>query len=169
MTEENVNPEVETEEVEVKTHKAWKEEIKVKGEGLVSKIKEIVREGNVRHVTIQNEDGKTVLEFPLTLGVVGALLVDWCLQLDWRERARAVAAVALAVAVEAGRLFVGNGRAGIDQNLGHDPVARGQQGMLHLHGLQDDHRVTFLDAVADFLFIFDDHAGHGRQQQGSGG
>ena len=50
------------------------EEIKVKGEGLVAKIKELVREGNVRHVTIKNEDGKVVVEFPLTFGVVGALL-----------------------------------------------------------------------------------------------
>jgi hypothetical protein len=50
------------------------EEIEVKGEGLVAKIKELVREGNVRHVTIKNEDGKVVVEFPLTFGVVGALL-----------------------------------------------------------------------------------------------
>jgi hypothetical protein len=55
--------------------KTWTEEIKVQGEGLVAKIKELVHEGNVRHVTIKNEDDKVVLEFPLTLGVVGALLL----------------------------------------------------------------------------------------------
>jgi len=55
--------------------KTWTEEIKVQGEGLVAKIKELVREGNVRHVTIQNEKGEVVVEFPLTWGVVGALLV----------------------------------------------------------------------------------------------
>ena len=53
----------------------WTEEVKVKGEGLVAKIKELVREGNIRHVTIKNEEDKVVLEFPLTLGVVGALLL----------------------------------------------------------------------------------------------
>ncbi len=51
------------------------EEVKVAGEGLVAKIKELVHEGNVRHITIKNEEGDVVVEFPLTLGVVGALLV----------------------------------------------------------------------------------------------
>jgi len=51
------------------------EEFKVKGETLVSKIKELVHEGNVRHVTIKDEKGEVVIEFPLTIGVVGALLL----------------------------------------------------------------------------------------------
>ena len=55
--------------------KTWTEEIKVQGEGLVAKIKELVHEGNVRHVTIKNEKGEVVIEFPLTCGVVGALLL----------------------------------------------------------------------------------------------
>jgi hypothetical protein len=50
------------------------EEIEVKGEGLLAKIKELVREGNVRRVTIKNDEGEVVVEFPLTIGVVGALL-----------------------------------------------------------------------------------------------
>ena len=55
--------------------KTWTEEVKVAGEGLVAKIKELVREGNVRHITIKNEKGEVVVEFPLTVGVVGALLL----------------------------------------------------------------------------------------------
>ena len=55
--------------------KTWTEEIRVAGEGLVAKVKELVHEGNVRRITIKNEEGKVVVEFPLTLGVVGALLV----------------------------------------------------------------------------------------------
>jgi len=55
--------------------KTWTEEVKVAGEGLVAKIKELVHEGNVRRITIKNEKGDVVVEFPLTLGVVGALLV----------------------------------------------------------------------------------------------
>jgi hypothetical protein len=55
--------------------KTWTEEVKVAGESLVAKIKELVHEGNVRRITIKNEKGEVVVEFPLTLGVVGALLV----------------------------------------------------------------------------------------------
>jgi hypothetical protein len=54
--------------------KTWTEEIKVQGEGLVAKVRELVREGNVRQITIKNEKGEVVVSFPLTLGVVGALL-----------------------------------------------------------------------------------------------
>ena len=47
------------------------EEVKVKGGHLVDKVKEIVEEGNARRVSIR-KDGRTLLEFPLTLGVGGA-------------------------------------------------------------------------------------------------
>jgi hypothetical protein len=50
------------------------EEFKVKGDELLGRIKELIREGNVRRVTITNSDGKTMLEIPLTIGVVGALI-----------------------------------------------------------------------------------------------
>jgi hypothetical protein len=50
------------------------EEFQVSGDALVAKIKELVHEGNVRHITIKNEDGRTLIDLPLTLGVVGTLL-----------------------------------------------------------------------------------------------
>lgn len=50
------------------------EEFKVKGDELLGRIKELVREGNVRRVTIKNSEGKSLLEIPLTIGVVGALI-----------------------------------------------------------------------------------------------
>lgn len=50
------------------------EEFKVKGDELLGRIRELIREGNVRRVTIKNTDGKTMLEIPLTIGVVGALI-----------------------------------------------------------------------------------------------
>jgi len=50
------------------------EELQVSGEGLVTKCKELVHEGNIRRITIKNEEGKTLVEIPLTLGVVGAVL-----------------------------------------------------------------------------------------------
>ena len=51
-----------------------KEEFKVSGEGIVEKIKEIIKEGNARKIIIKNEDGQSVAEFPLTVGAVGALI-----------------------------------------------------------------------------------------------
>ncbi|HHE37400.1 MAG TPA: DUF4342 domain-containing protein [Candidatus Cloacimonetes bacterium] len=54
--------------------KTKKSEFKVKGEELLKKVKEIIHEGNVRKIIIKNEDGKTYLEIPVTIGVVGVLL-----------------------------------------------------------------------------------------------
>ncbi len=51
------------------------EEYQVSGEILVAKVKELVHEGNIRRITIKNEEGKTLIEIPLTLGVVGAVLL----------------------------------------------------------------------------------------------
>jgi hypothetical protein len=51
------------------------EEFKVKGEELLAKVKELVREGNIRRIIIDNEEGRTLLEIPMTIGVVGALLL----------------------------------------------------------------------------------------------
>ncbi len=45
------------------------------GETLVSTVKKLVHEGNIRRVSIENKDGRTLLEIPLTFGVVGALLL----------------------------------------------------------------------------------------------
>lgn len=51
------------------------DEFQVKGEELIAKVKELIREGNVRRIVIDNEEGKTLIEIPLTLGVVGALFL----------------------------------------------------------------------------------------------
>ena len=49
-------------------------EFQVKGEEIVAKIKELLHEGNIRRVIIKNEDGRTLIDIPLTIGVVGALV-----------------------------------------------------------------------------------------------
>jgi hypothetical protein len=49
------------------------EELRVDGDELLAKIKEIVREGNVRRITFKNEQGDTLIEIPMTLGVVLAI------------------------------------------------------------------------------------------------
>jgi hypothetical protein len=51
------------------------EEFRVEGDKLIAKIKEIIHEGNVRRLIIKNEQGQTLMEFPLTIGVVGAVLL----------------------------------------------------------------------------------------------
>jgi hypothetical protein len=55
--------------------KVHSEEFQLKGEAVISKIKELVHEGNVRRIIIKNEEGKTYVEIPLTIGVIGAILV----------------------------------------------------------------------------------------------
>ncbi len=55
--------------------KVHTEEHRVTGEALVAKIKELIHEGNIRRIVIKNEHGTTLVEIPLTLGVVGALLL----------------------------------------------------------------------------------------------
>jgi hypothetical protein len=49
-------------------------EHRVSGENLVKKIKEIIHEGNVRRLTIKNDEGRTLIVVPLSVGVVGAVL-----------------------------------------------------------------------------------------------
>ena len=51
------------------------EEYKVTGDELVHKVKQIVHEGNIRKISIKTEGGNTLLEFPLTIGVVGVVLL----------------------------------------------------------------------------------------------
>jgi len=50
------------------------EEFRVKGEELLSKFKQLVHEGNTRRIIIKDKDGKILIEFPLTIGVVGLVL-----------------------------------------------------------------------------------------------
>ena len=50
------------------------EEFKLNGEEIISKIKELIHQGNIRRIIIKNEEGKTLIEIPLILGLVGAAL-----------------------------------------------------------------------------------------------
>jgi hypothetical protein len=47
----------------------------VNGENLIKKVKELIEEGNIRKITITEKSGKELMSFPLTVGVVGAVLV----------------------------------------------------------------------------------------------
>lgn len=54
--------------------KTFKETFTVNGEQLLKKIKELIEEGNVRKINIHDKSGKEIMSFPLTIGVVGAVL-----------------------------------------------------------------------------------------------
>jgi hypothetical protein len=51
------------------------EDFKVKGEDLIGKAKELIHEGNIRRLMIINDEGKVLIEIPLTIGVIGAVLL----------------------------------------------------------------------------------------------
>ena len=55
------------------TDKTWWESVKLEGEALVDKLKELIHEGNIRRIRIVHQ-GRTVAEFPMTAGVVAAVL-----------------------------------------------------------------------------------------------
>ena len=50
-----------------------KESIQIQGEKVLNKVKELVKEGNVRKISIHEKDGRELMSFPLSLGVVGAV------------------------------------------------------------------------------------------------
>lgn len=71
MAEEDVKQENQEQE----EGKEKKTEFKISGEELLGKIKELIHEGNVRKIIIENEDGKPYLEIPVTVGVISVIAV----------------------------------------------------------------------------------------------
>jgi len=64
------------------SEKVRTEEFAVSGDMLVAKIKELVHEGNIRRIVIKNEQGRTLIDVPLTVGVVGVLVAPQLAALD---------------------------------------------------------------------------------------
>jgi hypothetical protein len=52
------------------------EEFELSGDQVVAKVKELLHEGNVRRISLQTEEGKTLIEVPLTVGVAGATVLS---------------------------------------------------------------------------------------------
>lgn len=59
--------------VSMDEEKTNQEEFKVSGDGLVQKIKEIIKAGNARRIILKNEQGHVLMEIPLTFAVVGTV------------------------------------------------------------------------------------------------
>lgn len=53
------------------------EEYTVSGNNIVDRVRELLHEGNVMRVIVKDEGGKTLLEIPATVGVVGVVLAPW--------------------------------------------------------------------------------------------
>ena len=51
-----------------------KETFILQGENLLKKVKELIAEGNIRRITVSDKDGKELMTFPVTFGVVAAML-----------------------------------------------------------------------------------------------
>jgi hypothetical protein len=62
-------------QVLIKNKVMTKESFSIHGENLLKKVKELIEEGNVRKITIHDKSGKELASFPLTVGVVGALIL----------------------------------------------------------------------------------------------
>lgn len=53
------------------------ESFSVSGDKLMDEIKRLVKEGNARKITVKNDAGKTLLEIPLSMGLVGVVLLPF--------------------------------------------------------------------------------------------
>ena len=50
------------------------EEFKISGDVLGAKIKELIHQGNIRRIILKNEEGQTLIEIPMTVGVIGSVI-----------------------------------------------------------------------------------------------
>ena len=62
------------ENIKMNEENTKKEEFKVSGEEVLKKVKELIKQGNIRRIIIKNEKGDTLMEIPLTFAVVGAVI-----------------------------------------------------------------------------------------------
>lgn len=68
------NPTEDTTSNQSSTQPNSTESFKVSGEDLLKRVKAIIKEGNVRRIIISNKEGKTILEIPVTIGIIGAAI-----------------------------------------------------------------------------------------------
>lgn len=62
-----------TQEDTARERRTWQEELTATGEDLLDRVKSLVQEGNIRKLIIKQDD-RTLVELPLSVGVVGMLL-----------------------------------------------------------------------------------------------
>lgn len=47
------------------------EEFKISGDALVARVRDLIHQGNIRRIILKHENGQTLIEIPLTVGVIG--------------------------------------------------------------------------------------------------
>ena len=57
--------------------KVIREEFSVSADNLIEKVKELLHEGNVTRIIVKDDKGKSLLEIPATVGVIGVMLAPW--------------------------------------------------------------------------------------------
>ena len=57
--------------------KVVREEFTVSSDDLIEKVKQLLHEGNITRIIVKDDKGKTMLEIPATVGVIGAVLAPW--------------------------------------------------------------------------------------------
>ena len=75
-----------------------REEMRVRGQALAERVKELIHEGSVRRIIVKNVDGHTILEIPVTAGVIAAVLAPIAVALG------AIAALAAEWSIEVERI-----------------------------------------------------------------
>jgi len=50
------------------------EEFTISGDDLMAKVKEVIKQGNAKKITVRDKDGNEVISFPVTVGVAGLVL-----------------------------------------------------------------------------------------------
>lgn len=74
ITNTDVESEAKTDAKTDASEKVTSEEFKITGDVLVSKVKELIHEGNVRRIIIKNDEDRTLIEMPLNVGVIGGVI-----------------------------------------------------------------------------------------------
>ncbi len=82
------------------TPKYRSEEFRVSGDRVVSKVKELINEGNIRRIILKNEEGHTLIEVPLTAGVAVGVATAWLFPVWAAIGAIAALAAHLTIVVE---------------------------------------------------------------------
>ncbi len=72
MTEEQVQDK-QTENEQDQAERVRVEEFELSGDQVVAKVKELLHEGNIRRLSLQTEEGKTLIEVPLMIGLTGVV------------------------------------------------------------------------------------------------
>lgn len=57
--------------------RTWSQQFSVSSDDVASKVKELIHEGNVSRITVRDENGRALLEIPVTAGIVGVLIAPW--------------------------------------------------------------------------------------------